>query len=252
MELGLRGKKAIITGGSRGIGRAIAELLADEGVDIGFFSRNPDQVKETAAALETKGVKAVASPLDAIDLDAYAAWLTDTADKLGGVDIFVHGASSSGAGAVTDWDMTYKLDRRGAVIGCETLQPYLAKSGEGAIILMSSTAATETFFAPQAFNALKAALVTYGKQLSQAVAAQGVRVNCVSPGPIEFEGGNWLKTREAYPPAYDGTIAQQPFGRLGTPAEVARAVAFLASPAASWITGVNLVVDGGYTKRVQL
>lgn len=252
MELGLKGKKAIVTGGSRGIGRAVVERLAAEGVDVGFFSRNPEQVQQTAAAIEAMGGRVVASALDAMDLPAYERWLSETAEKLGGVDIFVHCVSSSGAQAVTDWDMSYTLDVRGAVIGCETLMPWLTKSGEGAVILMSSTAATETFFGPQAFNALKASLVTYGKQLSQAVAKDGVRVNCVSPGPILFDGGNWRLTEQHMKEAFDTTLAQMPFGRFGRPEEVANAVTFLASSAASWVTGVNLIVDGGYTKRVQL
>jgi NAD(P)-dependent dehydrogenase (short-subunit alcohol dehydrogenase family) len=252
MDLKLKGKKAIVTGGSRGIGRAVVELLAAEGVDVGFFSRNPEQVRETAKAVEKRGVRAISQALDATDLAAYKSWLGTTAEALEGVDIFVHGVSSSGAQGVGDWDLTFTLDVRGAVIGCETLQPYLAKSGQGAIILMSSTAATETFFAPQAFNALKAALVTYGKQLSQVVADKGIRVNCVSPGPILFDGGNWRMAEQHAKPVFDSVLAQLPFGRFGSPEEVARAIVFLASPAASWVTGVNLVVDGGYTKRVQL
>jgi 3-oxoacyl-[acyl-carrier protein] reductase len=252
VDLKLKGKKAIVTGGSRGIGRAVVELLAAEGVDVGFFSRKPEQVREAAAAAEKYGVRTVSQALDATDLEAYKRWLESAAEALGGVDIFVHGVSSSGAQAVGDWDLTFNLDVRGAVIGCETLQPHLAKSGQGAIVLLSSTAATETFFAPQAFNALKAALITYGKQLSQSVADKGIRVNCVSPGPILFEGGNWRMAEQYAKPVFDAVMAQLPFGRFGSPEEVARAIVFMASPAASWITGVNLVVDGGFTKRVQL
>jgi 3-oxoacyl-[acyl-carrier protein] reductase len=252
VDLKLKGKKAIVTGGSRGIGRAVVELLASEGVDVGFFSRNAAQVREAADAAEKYGVRTVSQALDATDVEAYKRWLGSAAEALGGVDIFVHGVSSSGAQGVGDWELTFTLDVRGAVIGCETLQPHLAKSGQGAIILLSSTAATETFFAPQAFNALKAALVTYGKQLSQSIADKGIRVNCVSPGPILFEGGNWRMAEQYAKPIFDSVMAQLPFGRFGSPEEVARAIVFLASPAASWITGVNLVVDGGFTKRVQL
>jgi NAD(P)-dependent dehydrogenase (short-subunit alcohol dehydrogenase family) len=117
--------------------------------------------------------------------------------------------------------------------------------------VFSSTAAVETFIMPQAYNAIKAALITYASQLSQALAPKGIRVNTVSPGPIEFAGGNWEMIKGAMPDFYNGIKAQMPMGRLGAPDEVARSAVFLASPASSYSTGVNLIIDGGYTKRVQ-
>src|SRR5271165_1412090 len=252
MELGLKGKKAIITGGSRGIGRATAALLAAEGCDIGFFSRSGEQVAVQQGLLEQHGVRVVGKTLDMSDRAAYAQWLTDTADALGGCDIFVHNASSSGSpGGTADWQKGLDIDMLGAVRGCETLQPNLERSSTPAIVLMSSTAATETFLVPQAFNAIKAGMITYGKQLSQFWGEKKIRVNCVSPGPTYYAGGNWEYLEHQMKAIYDGTLAQIPFGRFGAPEEVARAVVFLASPAASYITGVNLVVDGGFTKRVQ-
>eukprot|EP00456_Euglypha_rotunda_P091163 TRINITY_DN95769_c0_g1_i1.p3 TRINITY_DN95769_c0_g1~~TRINITY_DN95769_c0_g1_i1.p3 ORF type:complete len:143 (+),score=43.46 TRINITY_DN95769_c0_g1_i1:105-533(+) len=139
----------------------------------------------------------------------------------------------------------------GAVDGCEALEPWLEKSTAGSIILMSSTAAVETFLVPQAFNAIKAAVITYGKQLSQAWAPKGIRVNMVSPGPITYPGGNWEGAKALAPDLYAGIVGQIPMGRMGTPEEVAKAITFLASPAADYVTGTNLVVDGGFTKRVQ-
>ena len=118
--------------------------------------------------------------------------------------------------------------------------------------MISSTAAVETFIAPQPYNAIKAALITHAKQLSQALAADGIRVNCVSPGPVYFPGGAWEYIQNNMADLYNSTLAQIPRGSMGTPAEVANAVVFLASPAASLITGVNLIADGGFTKRVQL
>lgn len=251
MDLGLKGKKVIVTGGSRGLGRAALEIFAAEGADVAFFSRNPEQVAETKASLERHGGKVLAEPFEMGDVEAYKAWLTKAAESLGGVDIFIHNVSSSGAGAGKDWNITFNLDIMGAVAGCEALEPYLEASGAGSVIFMSSTAAVETFIAPRAFNALKAALMTYSKQLSQAWGQKGIRVNVITPGPITFSGGNWDKIKEAAPDTYDATAKQTVFGRLGEADEVAKAMVFLASPASSFTTGANFVIDGGYTKRVQ-
>ncbi|NNM57373.1 SDR family NAD(P)-dependent oxidoreductase [Acidocella sp.] len=251
MDLGLAGKKIIISGGSRGIGRAIAETFAAEGADVAFFSRNPAQVEDTRAALAKFGHKVVGDVLDMQDMDAYKAWLVKAAQAMGGCDIFIHNASASGSQAATDWQKCLDVDILGGVAGCETLEPYLAASGAGAVIILSSTAAVETFFVPQAFNALKAALLTYSKQLSQHWAAKGIRVNAVSPGPVSFPTGNWQALKGVMPEVYEATEKAIPLGRMGKPEDVARAVVFLASPAASYITGTNLIIDGGYTKRVQ-
>lgn len=250
MDLGLKGKKVILSGGSRGLGRAALEIFADEGADVAFFSRDAGQVAEAKASLETRGGKVIADSLDMAG-GGYLDWLKKAADELGGVDIFIHNVSSSGAGGTGDWDMTFQYDVKGAVDGCTTLQPYLEASDAGSVILMSSTAAVETFIQPAAFNALKAALVTYGKQLSQAWGPKGIRVNMVSPGPIFFPGGNWSKIQAGMPDFYKGTEAQMAMGRFGTAEEVARTVVFLASPASSYTTGTNVIIDGGYTKRVQ-
>lgn len=251
MDLGLKGKKVILTGGSRGIGRAALEIFAAEGCDIAFFSRNPEQVAATVESLSKHGGKVFGDALDMMDHDAYRAWLASAAEKLGGCDIFVPGASASGSGATGDWDACLNADIKGTVIGVEVLEPYLEKSGAGAIVIMSSTAGFETFVVPQAFNAIKGALLTYSGQLSQALGPKGIRVNAVSPGPIAFPGGNWEAIKGLAPELYDATEAQFALGRWGGPDEVARSIVFLASPASSYTTGTNVVVDGGYTKRVQ-
>jgi NAD(P)-dependent dehydrogenase (short-subunit alcohol dehydrogenase family) len=251
MDLGLKGKKVILTGGSRGIGRAALEIFAEEGCDIAFFSRNPEQVEAAVQSLSRFGGKVIGESFDLAQLDAYPGWLTSAADRLGGCDIFVPGASASGSGATGDWDACFNADIKGTVIGCETLEPYLEKSGSGSIVIMSSTAGVETFLVPQAFNALKGALLVYAKQLGQALGAKGIRVNAVTPGPIAFPGGNWEAIKAAAPELYDATQAQFALGRWGGPEEVAKAMVFLASPASSYTTGTNVVIDGGYTKRVQ-
>lgn len=251
MDLGLRGKKVILTGGGRGLGRAALELFAREGADVAFFSRNPQQVADAVAALKAHGGKVFGEPFTVTDRETYGRWLASAAEHLGGCDVFVHNISSSGAGATGDWDMTFALDVMGAVTGMQALQPFLEKSTAASVVLMSSTAALETFLVPQAFNALKTALLTYGKQLSQQLGPKGIRVNMVSPGPIVFPGGNWSKIKDARPALYSSTESACVLGRLGSPEEVARTVVFLASPASSYTTGTNVVIDGGYTKRVQ-
>lgn len=252
MELGLRGKKVILTGGSRGIGRATVELFAEEGADIAFCSRNPDQVAEAKASLSRHGGKVVGMPFDMeAGHDAYRAWLDQAADALGGCDIFVPMISTSGAGATGDWRKSFDYDVMGAVIGCETLESRLAASGAGSVVIISSTAGVETFIVPQGYNSIKACLLTYSKQLGQAWGPKGIRVNAVLPGPIKFPGGNWEMIQGAMPALYEATEAAFALGRWGGPEEVARTIVFLASPASSYTTGANVVIDGGYTKRVQ-
>ncbi|WP_288115349.1 SDR family oxidoreductase [Novosphingobium sp.] len=252
MYLGLKGKKVILTGGSRGIGRAAVEIFAAEGADVAFCSRNPEQVAETAASLEKHGVKVFGSAFD-MDAghDAYRAWLKDAAEKLGGCDIFVPMISTSGSGATGDWQKGLDHDIMGSVIGVEVLEPYLEKSDAASVVITASTAGLETFIVPQGYNALKGALIVYAGQLSQALGPKGIRVNTVSPGPIKFAGGNWDVIETAAPDLYKSVEAGFALGRFGGPEEVARAVVFLASPASSYTTGTNLVVDGGFTKRVQ-
>jgi NAD(P)-dependent dehydrogenase (short-subunit alcohol dehydrogenase family) len=252
MDLGLKGKKIILTGGSRGIGRAAREIFAAEGCDVAFSSRNQKQVDETVAVLKKHGGKVYGSTFDLNNLaSGYAGWLTRAAEQLGGCDIFVPGASASGSQATGDWQKCFEFDILGTVRGCETLEGALERSGSGSVIVMSSTAASETFIVPQAFNACKAALLTYAKQLSQAWGPKGIRVNAVMPGPISFPGGNWEAIKGAMPGLYNATAGQFALGRFGTPEDVARTIVFLASPASAYTTGTSVVVDGGYTKRVQ-
>jgi 3-oxoacyl-[acyl-carrier protein] reductase len=253
MDLGLKGKKVIMNGGAHGLGLAALKIFAAEGADVAFFSRDALKVAAAVAAIDAAGPGKVHG--DTLDMagnaEGYSAWLTKAAETLGGCDIFIHTASSSGQGATQDWEKSFEMDVMGGVHGVTALTPALAASGNGSIIFMSSTAAVETFIMPQAFNALKAALITYGSQLSQSLAAQGIRVNTITPGPIEYPGGNWEAIKAAMPEFYQGTVAQMPMGRLGGDEEVARSIVFIASPASSYTSGANLVIDGGYTKRVQ-
>jgi NAD(P)-dependent dehydrogenase (short-subunit alcohol dehydrogenase family) len=254
MDLGLKGRSAIITGSTRGIGRAIAEKLASEGVNVGIGARDDEATARAGEEIREKyGVKVYAEPCNVKDADAYKAWLEAGIEALGGLDIFVPNVSGGGGmDSEKNWWRNFEIDVLHTVRGAETCLPALKKSGAGAIVIIGSTNAVETFMAPMAYNAMKAALVTYGKQLSQFVAGKGVRVNTVSPGPIYFEGGAWEMIKGTMPDMYEGTLKQIPTGRMGTPEEVANVVTFLASPAASLVTGINLVADNGFTKRVQL
>lgn len=251
MDLGLKGLKVILTGGSRGIGRRALEMFAEEGCDVAFFSRNAEQVEETKASLAQHGGKVVGSAFDLNDFGGYQAWLTHAAEELGGCDIFVPGASASGSQVTGDWDKCIQFDLMGAVKGCEALEPHLEASAHGSVVFMGSTAGVETFLVPQAYNTIKGALLIYAKQLGQAWGPKGIRINTVSPGPIEFSGGNWEGLKAAMPDLYEAQIAQFALGRIGDPDDVAKTIVFIASPASRYTTGTNVIVDGGYTKRVQ-
>lgn len=253
MDLGLSGKNAVITGSTRGIGRAIANLLADEGANVAICARNKDEVDAAVSDLASRGVKATGSVVDVTDKQAYQAWINGAGEELGGIDIFVANVSAGGGNMTEEgWQNAMNFDIFGTTRGIEAAMPFLEKSDAASVVIISSTAAVETFMGPQPYNAIKGALIIHGKQLSQALAPQGIRVNCVSPGPIFIEGGAWDFIKNNMSELYEATLADQPTGRMGTAEEVANAVAFLASPAASLITGVNLVADGGFTKRVQL
>lgn len=253
MDLGLKGKKVIMNGGAHGLGLASLKLFAAEGADVAFFSRKEDKIAAAKEAIDAAGPgKVFAEVFDmAAGGDAYKAWLEKAAGELGGCDIFVHTASSSGTGGTGDWQNALDMDIMGAVHAVDVLTPHLAKSGTGSIVFLSSTAALETFIAPQAFNALKAALITYGSQLSQALAPQGIRVNTVSPGAIYYKGGNWEVIETHMKALFDSVLGKMPMGRYGNDEEVAKAIVFVASPAVPYMTGANLVVDGGFTQRVQ-
>lgn len=253
MDLGLRGKKVIMNGGAHGLGLASLKHFAAEGADVAFFSRKEDKIEAAKSAISAAGSgKVHGEVFDMADgHDAYKAWLAKAADTLGGCDIFVHTASSSGTGGTGDWQKALDMDILGAALAVEVLTPKLEESGSGSIVFLSSTAALETFIAPQPFNAMKAALITYGSQLSQALAAKKIRVNTVSPGAIHYSDGNWETIRQHMPALYDATLAKMPMGRYGEPDEVAKAIVFVASPACPYMTGANLVVDGGFTQRVQ-
>ena len=253
MDLGLAGKRALVTGGTRGIGRAIAEQLAAEGCAVGICARGAAAIGPTLEALDRLGAAATAgAAADVRDRDRLAAWVGESAAALGGIDILVANVSGFGVGADdAAWRDAFEVDMLATVHTVAAARPYLEKSGAGAIVAISSIAAVEFFGGARPYNALKAALITYISNLSNELAPVGARANSVSPGTIWFEGGVWDDRKKNAPEVYERALAQNPMGRMGSAGEVARAAVFLASPAASFITGANLIVDGGLTRRVQ-
>lgn len=249
MDLGLEDKKVLVTGGSRGIGRAIAARMLAEGAKVSICARGQEGVDEAVAAL---GDGVIGAAVDVGDGDALRGWVEQSAADLGGIDVFINNASGGGGGTNDKkFDQNYQVDLMGLVRGVQAAEEHLAASGSGAVLQIATTAAVEHFGpGPSSYMSLKAAAIAYISGLSQTLAAKGIRANTISPGPIFFDSGPWDNIKQGMPEFYEATVAGQPSGRMGTPEEVANVAAFLCSPAASWVTGANLVVDGGYTKRI--
>jgi len=250
MDLGLRGRKAVVTAGTRGIGLAIARQLADEGADVALCARGAAGLESARKDLEARGVRVVTKALDVGDGDAVRAFVREAAESLGGLDVLVCNASGGAGMGEKAWQANFDVDVLHSARAVEAALPTLGNSDAASVVFISSTAALEYLGVAQPYNAMKAALIAHASDLSQALAPKGIRVNVVSPGPIYFDGGNWEMIKKAMPAIYERALGQCAIGRMGTPEEVARAVVFLASAAASYVTGANLVVDGGFTKRV--
>ncbi|WP_067966719.1 SDR family NAD(P)-dependent oxidoreductase [Nocardiopsis trehalosi] len=253
MDLGLNGARVVVTGASRGIGRAIAGVFAAEGADLAVCARSAEPLERAAGELRGTGRRVVAEALDVADADALRAFVDRAAAELGGIDAVVSNVSAGSAAGPDMWERGLATDVLPFVRVCEYAEPHLAASERGgAIVLVSTTSALHTSApsGPKAYGAVKAALNHHAAALARTLPAKGIRVNTVSPGPIEFPGGGWERRRAEQPDFYASIRSRIPAGRLGRPEEVARAVAFLASPASSFTTGANLVVDGGFLDRV--
>ena len=250
MDLGLKGKKAIVTGGSKGIGRSTALQLAAEGAAVAICARGRAALDDTRAAIERLGVKAYAASCDVGDAAALHAFLDAAREALDGVDILIN--NPSGFGMTDDeagWKVSIDVDLMATVRATQQVVPWMAAAGGGSIVHISSISGLEPG-APPAYAAVKAALVNHAKTMAQTLAAQNIRVNCVAPGSIYFAGGFWDSVKDHNRAMFDGVVAGIPFGRMGKPEEVADAIVYLASGRANWVSGVTLVVDGVQHKGI--
>ncbi|MFN3607898.1 MAG: SDR family NAD(P)-dependent oxidoreductase [Hyphomonas sp.] len=254
MDLGLKGKNAIILGGTRGIGRAIADTLAKEGANVAVCARNPDQVAAAIGELKALGVNATGAPVDVTDGPALKKWIADAATTLGGLDILISNAGAMAQGNdISAWEQNFQLDVLAAVNAFDAAQPLLGKaaqtSGDAAFVIISSISAAQADRG-DSYGPIKAALIHMAKGLARQHAKAGIRVNVVSPGMVFFEGGVWHTVKTNAPDFFEQANARNPTGRCATPQEIANAAVFLASPASSYTTGANLIVDGAVSNRV--
>lgn len=253
MNLGLDGRRALITGASRGIGRQIARTLAAEGCSLAICARGADALAGAAAELRERGAKVHAQPVDVGDPGQVRRFVQAAAEALGGLDILVSNASPGSVKGDEAWLTSARGDLQAFAVLAEAGRPHLARSDQAAIVAIGSTSAVDVAFpsGPTSFAAIKAAVLQHAAALARAYAPDGIRVNVVSPGPIEFAGGAWDQVKQGRPEVYRQVLDSVPLARLGDPQDVADAVAFLVSARAKFCTGVNFVVDGGMLSRVQ-
>ncbi len=254
MDLILRGKKCVILGGTRGIGRAIADTLADEGADVAICARNADQITKAVAELKSKGINATGGPVDVTDGAALQAWIKSAGEDLGGIDILVSNAGAMAQGNdEASWKQNFELDLLGAVNAFEAAEPFLGQAadanGDAAVIVITSISAAVADNAGS-YGPIKAAMIHMAKGLARQHAKRGIRVNTVSPGMVYFEGGIWHQVEQNMPDFFKKAVSRNPTGRCATAQEIADAAVFLASPRSSYTTGSNLIVDGAVSNRV--
>jgi len=252
MDLGLTGKTVLVTGGTKGIGRAVVEALAAEGARVAFCARTAAEVERAEEELRTGGADVVGSALDVRDGAALAGWVAGAAARFGGIDVVVANVSALAAGPDEEtWRAMFEVDVLHTKRLVDAALPYL-EGAHGSIIAVSSVSGREIDVFRDAYGVMKAAVIHYIAGLAHDLAPKGVRANAVSPGNVYFDGGVWQNIEQSNRELFDASVALNPTGRMGTPDETAYAVVMLASPRASRISGTNLVVDGALTRGVQL
>jgi 3-oxoacyl-[acyl-carrier protein] reductase len=253
MDLGLKNKRVLITGGTKSIGRAIVDTFLAEGAVVGFCARNEKLVKEREKEWQAKQGRVSGAALDVTDDPALKKWIDGFAAQ-GGIDHFIANVSALGTDdSPAGWAKSIAIDIVSTVESVRHAMPHLLKSGAGATCTIIGTVSlNEAGPGPvQPYRSVKAALVPFVKSLSIEMAPKGVRVNMVSPGSILEDGNTWGRQRDAGSERYQKTLARNPMGRMGTPQEVAACVVFLAGTPASFVSGANFIVDGAITTRVQ-
>jgi 3-oxoacyl-[acyl-carrier protein] reductase len=255
MNLELAGTCVLVTGGSRGIGRATVKLLAEEGCNVEFCARTESRVNDTEAELTAVGQSVKGTAVDLSIAKTAGNWASDAISRLGALDVIVANASAMVTGTDDEaWEQNYRVEIASLNELVLIAKPHLIKSakrrGDAAIVAIGSTSALSANTI-DAYGAIKAALIHSVKGLSRTLIKDGIRVNMVSPGPVYSEGGIWDKVRTDNPEIFANKIAQIPLGRMGTPEEIANTVAFLCSPRARYIVGSNIIADGGRSDRPQ-
>ena len=246
MQISFKGKRVVVAGGSRGIGRSIALGFADAGASVSICARGRGGLDKTAAEIAARGAKVHAGVCDLADKGAITTYIAAAADSLGGIDILVNNASGFGASDdESGWLKGLDIDVMATVRASHAAVPFIEKAGGGAILNISSISGYRASARTAPYAAVKAAVINYTMSQGLMLAAKKIRVNAIAPGSIEFPGGMWEDRKASNPKLYSATLRSIPWGRLGTPEEVANAALFLCSDAASWVTGQTLTVDGG-------
>ncbi|HEY1998961.1 SDR family NAD(P)-dependent oxidoreductase [Paraburkholderia sp.] len=255
MDLQLKGLKALVTGGTKGIGLAIVQTLVAEGADVALCARDGAAVEKTVASLvklSGGAVKVTGASVDVSNAAALQNWTRAAAAQLGGVDIVVANVSALSIGNDAEsWRKEFETDLMGTVNLVDAALPFLEASKAASIVAISSVSGREIDFAAGPYGTFKAALIHYLQGLAYQLAPKGIRANSVSPGNVYFEGGVWDHIEKNDPKLFADALALNPSGRMARPQEIANAVAFVASPAASFVSGANVVVDGALTRGVQ-
>jgi 3-oxoacyl-[acyl-carrier protein] reductase len=245
MNIDFTSKKAIVCGGSRGIGRAIALGFAAAGGDVSICARDPAALESARAEISNYGHKAHAASADLANADAVRGYVRAAADALGGIDFLVNNASAFGSSDdEAGWSSSLAIDMMAIVHATQEALPAL-RASKGSVLNISSIAAMHTAARQPPYGAIKAAVIHYTGSQAAMYAKDGIRVNCIAPGSIEFPGGVWDRRKSDNPRLYNAVLNSIPFGRLGHPEEIANVALFLASPFASWVTGQTIAVDGG-------